>query len=84
VILGPVGTDGIPPVDFDLGGPEQATAAWRMFRLVVVVNFLGLPAVAVPTGPGADGLPTGVQLIGPMHGEAAALSAAHDVEAGIG
>jgi len=84
VILGPVGTDGIPPVDFDLGGPAQATAAWRMFRLVVVVNFLGLPAVAVPTGLGADGLPTGVQLIGPMHGESAALAAARDVEARVG
>lgn len=82
VILGPVSTGGIPAVDFDLGGPEQATTAWRMLRLVVVVNFLGLPAVAVPTGPGADGLPTGVQLIGPMHGEAAALAAARDVEAG--
>ncbi|QAY60565.1 amidase [Microbacterium protaetiae] len=81
VILGPVSAGGILPIDFDLGGPEQATAAWRMLRLVVVVNFLGLPAVAVPTGPGADGMPTGVQLIGPMHGEAAALAAARVVEA---
>ncbi len=84
VILGPASTDGIPPVDFDLGGPEQASAAWRMLRLVVVVNFLGLPAVAVPTGWGTDSLPTGVQLIGPMHGEAAVLAAARDVEAAYG
>lgn len=82
VILGPIATDGIPPRDFDLGGRQQADAAWRALRLVVAVNLLGLPAVAVPTGPSADGLPTSVQLIGPMHGEAAALAAARDVEAG--
>ena len=81
VILGPMATGGIPPVDFDLGGPDRADAAWRMLRLVVVVNFLGLPAVAAPIGLGADGMPTSVQLIGSMHGEAAALAAARDVDA---
>ncbi len=84
VILGPVATGGIPVCDFDLGGPDAADAAWRALRLVVAVNFLGLPAVAVPSGLGSDGLPTGVQLVGPMHGEAAALAAARDVEAALG
>jgi len=84
VVVGPVFTDPLPAPDFDLGGREQADAAWRALRLTVAVNFLGLPAVTVPAGLGRDGLPTAVQLIGPMHGEAAALAAARDVEAALG
>jgi amidase len=84
VVLGPVFTDPVPPPDFDLGGVEQADAAWRALRLTVAVNFLGLPAVTVPAGLGGDGLPTAVQLIGPLHGDAAALAAARDVEAALG
>jgi amidase len=84
IVLGPVFADALPAPDFDLGGREQADAAWRALRLTVAVNLLGLPAVTVPTGLGAAGLPTAVQLIGPMHGEAAALAAARDVEAALG
>ena len=84
VVLGPVFTDPLPRPDFDLGGQQEADAAWRALRLTVAVNFLGLPAVTVPTGLGGDSLPTAVQLIGPMHGEAAALAAARDVEAALG
>ena len=48
------------------------------------MNFLGLPSVAVPTGIDDDGLPTGVQLIGPRNGDHVALAAARDVEAALG
>ncbi|WP_344782845.1 amidase [Microbacterium kribbense] len=84
LVLGPVFTGAIPEPEFDLGGPDEADAALRGLRLVVTVNFLGLPAVAVPTGVGGDGMPTAVQLIGPAHGETAALAAARDVEAALG
>jgi amidase len=80
LILGPVSTRRTPMPDFDLGGRDAADAAWRDLRLVVAVNFLGLPAVAVPIGLDRDGLPVGVQLIGPMGGDALALAAARDVE----
>ncbi|RIK14918.1 MAG: amidase [Acidobacteria bacterium] len=79
LVLGPVFTERVPPVDFDLGGREAAQAAWRALRLVVAVNLLGLPAAALPAGTDSDGMPLSVQLVGPLHGEAAVLAAAADV-----
>jgi amidase len=49
----------------------------------VAANFLGLPALALPTGSGADGMPTGVQLIGPSFGEDMLFEAGRAVEAGM-
>lgn len=80
LILGPVSTRRTPEPDFDLGGGEAADAAWRDLRLVVAANFLGLPAVAVPAGTDRDGLPVGVQLIGPLHADEFVLAAAGDAE----
>ncbi len=84
IILGPVSARRMPPVGFDLSGPSATTQLWRDHRLLVAVNFLGLPSVAVPTGLDEDGLPTGVQLIGPRNGDHIALAAARDVEAALG
>jgi amidase len=84
IVLGPVSTRRMPAVGFDLEGPAAATELWRAHVLLVTVNFLGLPAVAVPTGLDGDGLPTGVQLIGPRAGDHVALAAARDVEAVLG
>ena len=84
VILGPVSARRMPAVGFDLSGPAATTELWRSHRLLVAVNFLGLPSVAVPAGLDEDGLPTGVQLIGPRNGDHIALAAARDVEAALG
>jgi amidase len=80
LILGPVSTARMREPDYDLGGSAPADQAWQDLRLTVAANFLGLPALAVPTGLSADGMPSGVQLIGPMFGEHVALAAAGDVE----
>jgi amidase len=78
VVLGPIAT--VPPfpagADFDEAGAGTFLAG---MRLVLAVNFLGLPSVAVPAGLG-HGMPQGVQLIGRRFGEIACLEAAAAVE----
>ncbi|MBX3196482.1 MAG: amidase [Microbacteriaceae bacterium] len=81
IVLGPVSTRRMPPIGFDLGGPAATTELFRAHVLLVAVNFLGLPSVAVPTGLDEEGMPTGVQLIGPRVGDHIALAAGRDVEA---
>jgi amidase len=81
VVLGPVSARRMPLIGYDLSGPTATTQLWRDHRLLVTVNFLGLPSVAVPTGLDADGIPSGVQLIAPRNGDHIALAAARDVEA---
>jgi amidase len=51
--------------------------------MIVVVNFLGLPAVAVPTGI-VNGVPQGVQVIAPRYREDLAITAAETIEARLG
>jgi amidase len=84
VVLGPVGTQPIHAVGFDLGGPENADALWHSHRLLVAVNLLGLPALAVPVGVDDSGLPQGVQIIGDRFGEAGCLRAGVLVERVLG
>ena len=62
-----------------LGGrPGDARGA--VTRLVRLINFVGLPAVTVPCGLGADGLPVGLQIVGRMMDEATVLAIAHAYE----
>ena len=84
IVLGPVSARRMPEIGYDLSGPAATTELWRDHRLLVTVNFLGLPSVAVPTGLDEDGLPTGVQLIGPRNADHISLAAARDVEAALG
>ncbi len=78
LILAPVFT-GIPFAagsDLDDG---QVAETIRGMRMVIAVNALGLPAVALPVGIGA-GLPQSVQLIGPRYREDVCLDAAAALE----
>ena len=84
IVLGPVSARRMPEIGYDLSGPAATTELWGDHRLLVTVNFLGLPSVAVPTGLDEDGLPTGVQLIGPRNADHVSLAAARDVEAALG
>jgi amidase len=82
LIVAPVSTQ--PP--FELGADltlEGAAAIQHALRLVVAVNLLGLPAVAVPAGVGG-GLPQAVQIIGPAFREDLCLDAAEVVEEAAG
>ncbi|RKT57942.1 amidase [Saccharothrix australiensis] len=83
LLLGPVFTE--PPVEpgvesRDAAGHHLVTTA---MRLCTATSFAGLPAVAVPTGL-ADGLPTGVQLVGRAYREDVCLDAASAVEERFG
>jgi Asp-tRNA(Asn)/Glu-tRNA(Gln) amidotransferase A subunit family amidase len=79
--LGPTAVAPLPPVGYDLGGPDNIGRLWHSLRLVVAVNALGLPAVAVPVGRDQqDRLPLGVQLVAGRFQEPLALAAASDLQ----
>jgi amidase len=80
LMLGPVSACAPWPVGHDLGGPDALREQWWGFRLTVATACLGLPAVSVPVGLDARGLPAGVQLVGPRWQEGALLAAAEIIE----
>ncbi|SCE07464.1 amidase [Streptomyces sp. di188] len=83
LLLGPVFTE--PPAE---PGLESRDAAGRRrdaggMRLCTVTSFVGVPAVAVPTGI-RDGLPCGVQVVGRAFREDLCLAAAQEIEDRLG
>ena len=83
LILAPVSLD--PPI----GPKEDKESSERYQRVLeaqswlILANFLGLPAVSVPTGV-TNGLPTGVQLIGRRFHEPMCLDVAQVIEDRVG
>ena len=69
--------------DLDFKSLDQAEHIVNVQKPLYVVNLLGLPALALPTHV-ADGLPVGVQVIGPMHDDDAVLAAGALLEAELG
>lgn len=75
--------------------PYDATLPWpraiegramdtyhRWMEVVVPATMGGLPALSVPAGFSASGLPIGLQLIGPSHADRAVLELGHAYEQG--
>jgi amidase len=81
--LGPVATDLPFAVGADLDGPDAIDRIRRSLDLTLLCNSIGLPAVALPAGI-EDGLPIGVQLIGPRYREDICLTAAWELERALG
>jgi amidase len=82
VVLAP--TTATPPPRI---GAMNLPDDWRTSRAIVSAcpytwpwNLLGWPAVNVPAGFTADGLPMGAQLVGPANSEARLLSLAAELE----
>lgn len=67
----------------DVGG-QTLTGYMDWLRFAFLATTAGLPAISVPVGLSDDGLPVGVQLIGPPRGEAKLLAAARAVEMVMG
>jgi amidase len=82
LVLAPIYTD----VPFEVGKDltENGVAEiLRGMRMVVAMNALGLPAVAVPVGVD-EGLPQSVQVIGPRYREDLCLDAGEALERSLG
>jgi amidase len=70
------------PFDIDMHWPQQVAGRkmetyHEWMKGVLPVTMAGCPALAVPAGFGADGLPIGIQIVGPNHADLACLQLAH-------
>jgi aspartyl-tRNA(Asn)/glutamyl-tRNA(Gln) amidotransferase subunit A len=74
-VLAPVAPVAAPTIaESDVGnGPDAEAVIQRLTRFTRPVNYLGLPALSIPCGFTASGLPIGMQLIGRSFDEAALL-----------
>jgi aspartyl-tRNA(Asn)/glutamyl-tRNA(Gln) amidotransferase subunit A len=76
-----------------IAGPVSPSVAWRLGEktddpvqmylsdiYTTAINLAGLPALSMPVSPGREGLPVGLQLIGPAFSEARLLGAAHALQ----
>jgi len=83
LIVGPVWTQ--PPFahGYDIIDGDTAMKVVELFRFIMPANLMGLPAACVPTGV-ANGLPTGVQIMGTLFRDDLCLDAAQAVEREIG
>lgn len=81
VLIGPTLGSRTPTVGEDtaLVNGEPVNAIDSMIRLVGPASLLGLPCLSVPCGI-LDGLPVGLQIIGPALGEQAVLDIGHAFE----
>jgi amidase len=61
----------------------QAVPYVSMLNWIALATALHLPATAIPAGPAASGLPVGVQLIGPLNGDARTLALAQAIEENV-
>ena len=83
LVLAPVSQVPPFPQDEDLKGPERMKQMMDEQSMLYAINFLGLPSAAVPTGL-HNGVPIGVQIIGPRFREDLCLDAAQAIEDAVG
>jgi amidase len=80
LVLTPVCSEPIYQQGFDIESAARTASLWSECATMMAIPVLGLPAVAVPTG-AVDGLPMGVQIVGPRFREDLCLAAAEAIEA---
>ncbi len=70
-----------PTTAFELGAIHDPLTMYLNDICTIPSNLAGHPAMSVPYGPGADGLPVGVQILAPSLGETAMFRVAAALEA---
>jgi Asp-tRNA(Asn)/Glu-tRNA(Gln) amidotransferase A subunit family amidase len=81
LILAPVGaTPALPHDTHKVKVGEQTLSTFRAFSYAQTYNVFDLPAVVIPVGRSAKGLPIGVQIIGRPFDEENVLAAAEIIE----
>lgn len=68
--------------DVPAGSVSQDWTSWTPYTYPF--NLTQQPAISVPCGFTSEGLPVGLQLVGPRHGDAQVLTAAHAYENATG
>jgi amidase len=86
VVLTP--TLALPPVPIGWqeeveGAVEQLLRSVAFTPFTAIANVTGLPAISLPLGWSPEGLPIGVQVIGPPAGEALLLRLAAQIERAV-
>ena len=79
-------TTATPPYSADAGLPTEVagrsiTSPYELLLLTFAFNLTGQPAISVPAGWTADGLPIGLQIVGRQRADALVLRAAAAFEA---
>jgi aspartyl-tRNA(Asn)/glutamyl-tRNA(Gln) amidotransferase subunit A len=73
-------TTALAPIPIECGAldpPLPSNGTPIEFRNTHMFDVLGLPAISIPCGFTPDGLPVGLQIAGPRHGERRVLALAH-------
>ena len=65
-----------PPAIGYLSGPQADERLRELMQFTAQFNVTGQPAISLPLLQSANGLPIGVQLVGPRHGDARLLRTA--------
>jgi aspartyl-tRNA(Asn)/glutamyl-tRNA(Gln) amidotransferase subunit A len=75
-VLAPVAPVAAPSIaESDVGNaPDAESVIQRLTRFTRTINYLGLPALSIPSGFTANGLPVGTQLVGRSFGETTLLT----------
>ena len=66
--------------NYKIGGEKEPLRDYLGDIYTVSVNLAGVPAISIPCGTGEDGMPVGMQLIGPHFSESLLYRAAFAYE----
>ena len=75
----PIPTARIGELEIEVGGKVE-NVRLATTRNVRALNLTGLPVLSVPCGFRSDGMPVGMQVVGPKYGEAGILTIGHAYE----